>query len=385
MSSSQPPRIDSSDGRLRLALAHDYLLVLRGAERVVAAMADLYREAPIYTLLYDERGTHRRFASHAITTSPLQRIGMRQDGFRRLLPLYPWAVGRLHVEPVDVLLSSSSAFAHGVRKPPGAVHLCYCHTPFRYAWYEQQRALSEMPPPLRAPLAATLAAIRRWDRAAATRVDRYLSNSKLTQERVRRFFGRESVVVHPPVETHRFAPGTPGERLLLVSEIVRHKRLGVALEAARLAGTPIDVAGSGPDLEALRAAYPHARFLGRVGDDELTQLYARARAVVVPSKEEFGIAAVEAQASGRPVIAAAAGGALETVIDGRTGVLVPLDDVSAFARAMREIDSLPFEPAVAARHAREFSVEAFQRRLDTEVRRTLEGTPDRSPAQSSLS
>ena len=351
----------------RVALAHDYLLVMRGAERSFAAIADLYADASIHTLLYDEQGTDGRFAGRAIETSPLQRLGIRQDGFRRLLPLYPWAVGRLHVAPCDVLLSSSSAFMHGIRAPAGAVHVCYCYTPFRYAWYEQQRALSEAPAGMRPALRAALAAIRRWDLAASRRVDAYLAISELSRERIKRYWGREATIVHPPVETERFAPGTPGDALLVVSEIVRHKRLDVALEAARRAHAPIRVAGAGPDLDALRAAYPEAEFLGRVSDEELAVLYAEARAVLVPSMEEFGITAVEAQAAGRPVIAAAAGGALETVIDGVTGRLVALDDVEAFRAAIEELDGLGLDPAAAVKNAQRFSVAVFQRRISEQV------------------
>jgi glycosyltransferase involved in cell wall biosynthesis len=357
----------------RVALVHDYLLVMRGAERTFAAMADLYSSAPIFTLLYDEQGTDRRFAGHAIATSPLQRLGAGQSSFRRLLALYPWAVQRLRLPACEVVLSSSSAFAHGVRAPPGAVHICYCYTPFRYAWYEQERALREVPAPLRALLRHQLARIRRWDLSASTRVDDYIAISELSRERIKRYYGRESVVIHPPVETERFTPGEPGERLLVVSEIVRHKRLDVALEAARRARMGISVVGSGPDLPALRAAYPEAEFLGRADDEMLAELYRSALAVVVPSVEEFGIVAVEAQASGRPVIAAAAGGATETVIDGQTGRLASPDDVESFMRAMQSIDTLDFDPEQARSNAERFSVSAFKRRLSAHLERVLDG------------
>ncbi len=361
----------------RVALAHDYLLVMRGAERTFAAIADLYPNASIHTLLYDERGTSQRFAGRRIDTSPLQHLGASQANFRRLLPLYPAATRRLRPTGCDVLLSSSSAFAHGIRAPAGAVHVCYCYTPFRYAWYEQDRALSETPAPLRPALRRQLGRIRRWDLAASRRVDSYIAISELSRERIARYYNRESVVIHPPVETHRFHTGTPGEALLVVSEIVRHKRLHVALEAARRARAPIRIVGSGPDHAALSAAYPEAEFLGRASDTELVELYASARAVLVPSMEEFGITAVEAQAAGRPVIAAAAGGALETVLDGQTGRLAALDDVDAFARAIRELEELTFEPARAQENAERFSVATFQRRLAEHVARILADPPRR--------
>jgi glycosyltransferase involved in cell wall biosynthesis len=365
------------DGRQAVTLAHDYLLVMRGAERTFAAIADLYREAPIFTLLYDEEGTDGRFAGRSITTSPLQRLGIRQSGFRRLLPLYPKAVRRLRLPASQLVLSSSSAFAHGVRVPEGAVHLCYCYTPFRYAWYEETRALEEVPRALRPLLRRQLSRIRRWDLAASGGVDAYVAISELSRERIRRYYGREATIVHPPVETERFAPGQPGGSLLVVSELVRHKRIQVALEAARRAHAPIRVAGTGPDLELLRAAYPEAEFLGRVDDRELAGLYARARALVVPSMEEFGITAVEAQAAGRPVIAAAAGGALETVIDGETGILATLDDTEAFREAIERIDSLSLSPERAVENSQRFSVAVFQRRIEAEAAAALERGPGR--------
>ena len=355
----------------RVSLAHDYLLVMRGAERTFAAMAELYSQAPIFTLLYDEQGTNERFAGREITTSPLQRLGVGQTNFRRLLPLYPTAAGRLRPPASDVVISSSSAFAHGLRAPEGAVHICYCYTPFRYAWDEQEFALGEVSAALRPLLRSQLRRIRKWDLAASRRVDAYIAISQLGRERIRRCYGRDAAIVHPPVETHRFLPGTPGDSLLVVSELVRHKRVHVALEAARRAHVPIRVVGSGPDHAALQAAYPEAEFLGRAGDDDLVELYATARAVLVPSVEEFGITVVEAQAAGRPVIAAAAGGALETVLDGRTGSLVEVDDVDAFTRAIEGIDKLDFDPARARANAERFSVAAFQRRLADQVNKAM--------------
>jgi glycosyltransferase involved in cell wall biosynthesis len=368
---SAPPTTGS------VSLVHDYLLVMRGAERTFAAIAALYPAAPIFTLLYDEQGTNERFSGRAIATSPLQRLGVHQSSFRRLLPLYPWAVGRLRLPPSRLVLSSSSAFAHGARAPAGAVHVCYCYTPFRYAWYEENRALEEISPLLRRVLRSQLRRIRRWDLAASRSVDAYFAISELSRARVKRYYHRDATVIHPPVETHRFAPGKPGDSLLVVSEIVRHKRLQVALEAARRAHAPIRVVGTGPDHAALSEAYPEVEFLGRASDEDLAELYAGARAVVVPSMEEFGITAVEAQAAGRPVIAAAAGGALETVLDGSTGLLATLDDVDAFKHAIETVDDLDFDPAQAVGNAERFSVAAFKARFSEEVTRVLESHAQR--------
>ncbi len=357
---------------IEITLAHDYLLVMRGAERTFAAMAATYPQAPIFTLLYDPTGTDERFSDHPINTSPLNRLGIGQRQFRRLLPLYPLAIRQLALPPSDVVLSSSSAFAQAVRVPPGAVHVCYCHAPFRYAWTERQRALEEVPAVLRPLLRRQLDWMRGWDESASHGVDAYLANSKLTQERIKRFYGRESKVIHPPVETQRFSPGNPGDALLVVTELVPHKRVDVALEAARQVNVPIEVVGAGPDYASLREAYPEVNFLGRVGDQELAALYASAKAVVVTSIEEFGITAVEAQAAGRPVIAARAGGVLETVIDGETGLLATPGDVSAFADAFEALDRLDFDPLRAIANADRFSVWRFQSLLSAFVEETAE-------------
>jgi glycosyltransferase involved in cell wall biosynthesis len=361
-----------SEFGIDVTLAHDYLLVMRGAERTFAAIAETYPRAPIFTLLYDEAGTDERFARHSVHTSPLNRLGVGQRQFRRLLPLYPWAIRRLALPPSDIVLSSSSAFAHAVRVPPGAVHVCYCHAPFRYAWTERERALAEVPAPLRPLLARQLDWMRGWDESASRGVDAYLANSQLTRERIKRFYGRDSTVIHPPVETHRFAPGKPGDALLLVTELVSHKRVEVALEAARRVGVPIDVVGAGPAYAALHESYPEARFLGRVGDEQLAALYSSARAVVITSVEEFGITAVEAQAAGRPVLAARSGGVLETVIDGETGLLAEPGDIGAFASAIEALRRLDFDPQQAVANAERFSVANFQRRLSKFVAETAE-------------
>jgi glycosyltransferase involved in cell wall biosynthesis len=342
-------------------LVHDYLLVLRGAERAFAAIADRFEDASLYTLLYDQAGTQGRFAGRTITTSYLQRLNIRQDGFRKLLPFFPGAAERLPVSGCDVVLSSSSAFAHGVRARPGAIHVCYCYTPLRYAWFEQERALAEVAPVLRPLLRATLARCRSWDRRVSQDVTRYVAISELSRERIAKYLERDAEVVYPPVDVDRFTPGEPEDFFLIVCELVRHKRVAVALEAARRAGVRVVVVGTGPDRERLRALYGDvARFDGRLGDPELAALYARALAVLVPNVEEFGITAVEAQAAGRPVLAAGAGGARETVLSGETGVLFAPGDVGALAEAMREVDWTRFDAGRCRRQAERFSIRAFQ-------------------------
>jgi glycosyltransferase involved in cell wall biosynthesis len=355
----------------RVALVHDYLLVARGAERTFAAMAECWPEAPIFTTLFSDAGTHGWFADRTVETSPLQHLGIRQDGFRRLLPLYPWAVGRLDLGRHDVVVSSSSAFAHGVRPDIGAVHVCYCHNPFRYVWHERDLALREVPRVVRPLLRTTLDRVRDWDHAAASRITRYIANSDLVRQRIGRYYGREAAIVHPPVDVERFQAREPEDFFLVVCELVPHKRVDVALEAARRAGRRVKVVGSGPDLERLRARFPDsAELLGRVADARLNALYAQATALIVPNVEEFGIAAVEAQAAGRPVVGVDAGGTRETVVDGATGVLVPAPaSVDTLAEVMREVDFTRFSTPAIQRNARRFRPARFKRELIAEVAR----------------
>jgi glycosyltransferase involved in cell wall biosynthesis len=361
------------------ALVHDYLLILRGGERTFAAMTDVWPDAPIFTLLYDEEGTSERFAGRQVTTSPLQHLGARQAGFRSLLPLFPLAMRALKLDDYDCIVTSSSAFAHGIRKPAGAVHVCYCHSPFRYAWHENVLARSDVHAPVRPVLDFILRRHRAFDRRAARHVDQFVANSWLTRERIKRFWGRDAVVVHPPVDVDRFRPGEPADHLLFVGELVPHKRAETAIEAALAAGRRIKVVGTGPDLGRLRERYREVEFLGRVDDRDLERLYAQAAALVVPNVEEFGIAAVEAQAAGRPVVGVDEGGMRETVVQGHTGVLVPPGDVSALARALRG-DLTRFDPEEIRAHAQQFSREAFQARIGevVELTRARGPAPDGS-------
>ncbi len=365
---------------ISLALAHDYLLTMRGAERTFAEMAACWPAAPIYTLLYDKAAVADGFAGREVRTSGLQRLGANQRSFRYLLPFFPGAAERLPVGDYDVLVSSSSAFAHGLRPGAGALHVCYCHSPFRYAWFESERALEETPSLGRPLMRRTLKRIRDWDLEAAGRVSRYVANARITQQRIEQLYGVEAEIVHPPVAVERFSIGRPEDFLLFVGQIVPHKRVEVALKAARLAKKPIKVVGEGPDLPRLRELYggPDVEFLGNVSDSRLTDLYARCIALVVPNIEEFGIAAVEAQAAGRPVVAVNRGGVRETVVDGVTGALVDGEDAAALAAPLYDLNFESFDPRVIRGHAERFSAASFRRRFKALVDRYVgerEGVP----------
>ena len=363
---------------MSVGLVHDYLLVMRGAERTFLAMAEAWPDARIYTTLYDVVGTERSFARRDVRTSFLQRAGVRQDGFRKLLPLFPAAVERLPVQGHELIVSSSSAFAHGVHPRRGAIHVCYCHSPFRYVWHERETALAEMPAPARRLGAAVLDRVREWDRRASERVTHYIANSAITRRRIEEFYGRESNVIHPPVEIDRFlgADAQPEDWFLMVGALVGHKRMETALDAARATGKRIRVVGDGPERERWEAEYADvAEFMGRVSDDELIDLYRRALAVVIPNVEEFGITAVEAQATGRPVLAVGEGGAVETVVPGVTGVLVGREGL---AEAMRDVDFAAFDPEAARSNAVRFGPQGFQVALRAEVERLVAHTERRA-------
>lgn len=369
---------------MNVGLVHDYLLVMRGAERTFAAMADLWPSARIYTTLYDPEGTEQRFSEREVRTTFLQRVGARQQHFRRLLPLFPIAVERLPVAGHDVLVSSSSAWAHGVRPAEGAVHVCYCHTPFRYATHERATALAEVSRAARPLASVVLDAVRAWDTRASERVTHYVANSEITKARIAERYGRDSTIIHPPVAVHRFegAEHEPEDWFLIVCELVAHKRVDRALEAARRAGKRVRVVGDGPESERWRATYSDvADFLGRVSDEELDGLYGRAAALLVPNVEEFGIAAVEAQAAGRPVLATDAGGARETVVSGRTGERVD-GSVDSLAEAMRDVDWHAFDRAAVRANARRFSETEFKRRMREHVDAAVHGAAASSTSRS---
>jgi glycosyltransferase involved in cell wall biosynthesis len=261
----------------------------------------------------------------------------------------------------DLVLSSSSAWAHGVIVDPDAVHVCYCHNPFRYAWNARDETLSQRGMLQRAALGMVFQRWRQWDWIAAQRVDRYVANSETTSRRIRRYFGRESDVIYPPVETTRFTPGPVSDFYLVLSELMPHKRIHHAVEAFNRMRLPLVVVGNGPDGRRLRRiAGPTISFAGRVSDQRAAELLSASRALIVTATEEFGIAAVEAQAAGRPVIALAEGGVRETVQEGITGTFYDTDDPAALAEAVLRFDALGVDPAACVANANRFDVAHFR-------------------------
>jgi glycosyltransferase involved in cell wall biosynthesis len=359
----------------RIALVHDFLLDVRGAERVFAALCDLYPRADVFTAVYDERGTAGWFAHREVNTSFLQRLRPTAKTFRGLLPLYPYAMEALDLSSYDLVISSSSAWAHGVLVDPEAVHVSYCHNPFRYAWNARDVTLAKRDPLTRAALAVILKRWRQWDWIAAQRVDRYVANSETTRRRINRYFSRDAIVLHPPVDTARFTatPDAVGDQYVVLSELMPHKRIDIAIRAFNRLGLPLLVVGNGPDARRLqRIAGPTIRFTGFLGDEQVSRLLARARALVVPATEEFGIAAVEAHAAGRPVIALREGGARETVIEGVNGTFFDEPSVDVLAAAIERFDPMAIDPQACVRSAERFDVGRFRRGMDAIVTEALE-------------
>ncbi|HEX3318739.1 MAG TPA: glycosyltransferase [Solirubrobacteraceae bacterium] len=345
----------------RVALVHDFLLDIRGAERVFMAICDVWPDADVYTAVYDEEGTEGRFAHRPINTSFLQRLRPSAKTFRPLLPLYPYAIESFDLRGYDIVVSSSSAWAHGVIVDEGALHVCYCHNPFRYAWNARDETLRRRNGLGRAALSVVFNRWRQWDWIAAQRVDRYVANSHTTSRRIARYFNRDAAVLYPPVETDRFTPGRAAGSYLVVSELMPHKRISVAVEAFARLGLPLVVVGDGPDARRLRRMAPdNITFEGRVSDERAAQLFEGCRALVVTATEEFGIAAVEAQSAGRPVIAYAEGGALETVVEGETGTLFHPCRPEALAEAVRRFDADSVSPQACIDNAMRFDVSRFQ-------------------------
>jgi glycosyltransferase involved in cell wall biosynthesis len=365
----------------RVALVHDFLLDLRGAERAFLELCDLWPDADIYTVVYDEDGTEGRFAGRTIHTSFLQRLRPSDRTFRALLPLYPAAVESLALGEYDLVLSSSSAWAHAVLCHERSTHVSYCYNPFRYAWSDRDRTLADRPDPVsRAILRGLFRRWRQWDWIAAQRVDQYIAISLTTQDRIAAYFGRESVIVHPPVETARFTPGPVGDHYALVSELMRHKEIEIAVQAFNDLRLPLVVVGDGPDWRRLRRmAGPTVHFAGRLTDTEVAQVLQSARALIVTAVEEFGIVAVEAQAAGRPVIARRGGGALETVVAGATGSFFS-GGPRALARAVLEFDEGAIDPDACRANAARFDSAIFRRRMLAQVEAATRDSAD-APAR----
>ena len=353
-------------GQPRVALVHDYLNQMGGAERVLLALHDLFPDAPIFTTIADPARLVPRLRSLDIRVSFMQRLPGVLDHHQSYLPLYPIAVERMDLREYDLVLSDSSAFAKAAIKRADALHLCYCHTPMRWAWnYESYVAREGLHPMARAVLPPFIARLRRWDVATASRVDRFIANSDVVAERICHSYQRDALVIPPPVDIAPWTvPTGQGEYFLVLSRLIPYKRIDLAVQACTRLGLPLRVLGTGRDLARLQAmAGPTVQFLGTVSDAAAREQLAQCRALIFPGEEDFGLVPVEAQACGKPVIAYGAGGALTTVIPGRTGLLFHAQTVEALADTLATFHAGDFDPQRIRQHAELFATPRFHQRM----------------------
>ena len=355
---------------MKTALVHDDLVQSGGAERVAAVFHAMYPQAPLFTAIYDPRTTLPAFAGADIRTSYLQRTPIASRRLHKLaLPYFPSAFEEFDFSGYDLVLSSSSRFAKGVITGPETCHICYCHTPARFVWRPHDYLKQSRSARLLAPLMrGMMSRLRAWDLESAQRVDYFLANSYNVARRIRKYYRRDAAaVIYPPVETSRYCPvpaSEVGDHFLVVSRLIGYKRVDLVIDACNRLGASLRIVGDGPELAALqRQAGPTIRFLGRLSDTEVADEYARCRALVFAGEEDFGLTPLEAMASGRPVVAYGAGGALESVAEGKTGVFFAEQTVDALAAALVQVGRMTFDPDALRAHAMLFDIAVFQRRL----------------------
>jgi glycosyltransferase involved in cell wall biosynthesis len=348
---------------VRLAFVHDWLTGMRGGEKVLEALCARWPRADVYTLVHVPGRVTPVIDRRRIRQSFVGRLPGMGAAYRFALPLFPVAVELFDLDGYDLVVSTSHCAVKSVVTAGRTRHLCYCFTPMRYAWDQFDAYFGEARlGPVSRPMRLVLARLARWDAATSGRPQRYVAISQYVAERIRRYYNRRSVVVHPPVDTDFFSPAavTPEPFALVVAALVPYKRVDLAIEACRIAGIPLKIVGHGPERSRLeRLGGPGVEFLGSLADAEVRDLYRRARAVLLPGEEDFGLVPVEAQACGRPVVALNRGGARETVIDGVTGVLVDEPTAEALAGGLARLEGLALDPRAIRAHALSFSRDRF--------------------------
>jgi glycosyltransferase involved in cell wall biosynthesis len=357
----------------RVALVHDWLNQRGGAENVLELLVSIFPGAPVFTSMYAPDRMPAAYRAWDIRTSFMQRLPGVTSRHQAYLPVYPLAFDRMNLAGHDLILSNKSGFCHGVAAPAGATHICYCLTPTRFLWqYDAYRSRERLNWAAAAALQPVISALQRWDYAAAQRVDHFIAISTEIRERIRRYYGRDSTIIHPPVNVERFGPAggrEAGDYFLAGGRLIPYKRTDLAVAACSRLGLPLLVYGAGRDRAALeRLAGPGVRFLGRVSDEELAGLYRGARAFIFPGLEDFGIAPLEAQAAGTPVIAFAGGGALDTVIPGYTGEFFHDQTIESLSSVLQRFDPLAYNPAVCRANAERYAESNFTAQLTAFVR-----------------
>lgn len=352
---------------MKIALVHDHLNQLGGAERVLKSFGEIYPEAPIFTLIYDEKKTKGVFSDHRIIESFIARFPLARKKFRWYLPMMVPATEGYNLSGYNVVLSDSSGLAKGIITPPKTLHVCYCHTPTRYLWSDHNIIIDKFE---RNWLVGRMSQLYRsylriWDRQAADRVDKFIANSRFVARRIRKYYHRDSIVLNPPVDTNRFAISKDiGDYYLIISRLRPYKKVDLAIQAFNKLGLPLYIIGYGEEEARLREmAKSHIKFLGNISDHEVIEYLTHCKALIHPQEEDFGITAVEAMAAGRPVIAYGSGGALETVVPGKSGVLFDEQSWEALADTIIHFKEADFSPEEIKGHARQFDTVEFKRKI----------------------
>lgn len=352
---------------MKIALVHDHLAQIGGAERVLKIFHELFPDAPIYTLIYDKKRVGTILADAAVRTSFLQRLPFSKRMYQWFLPLMPTATESYDLSSFDIVLSSASAFAKGIITKSTTLHICYCHTPTRYLWTDSHDYLSELgaPRPVKWILPYLFTGLRVWDAHAAMRADRMIANSRTVRERITKYYRRDSTVIFPPVEVEQFALGEgSGSYYLAGGRLVSYKRFDIVIDAFNRLGIPLKIFGTGPEWKKLhKRAKSNVEFLGGVSDEQRALLYQHCIAYIHPQEEDFGITPIEAMAAGRPVIAYAAGGALETILDGMTGTFFYDQDYAALIDAILHFDASHYDAPTIRTYALKYSVDRFKKEL----------------------
>lgn len=350
----------------KIALVHDYFVQMGGAERVAEAMHDSFPSAPMYTTVALPQSLPHRLRTADIRTSPLQRLPAIDRRFRHYFMLYPFAVEHFDLSEYDLIFSSSSGYAKGVHRRRNAVHVCYCHTPMRWVWrYDDYVAREGFSGAVRAALPMFLWGLRKWDLRASRQPNYYIANSRLVANRIRKIYGREAFVIPPPIDVNRFHMSDEiDDYYLVLSRLMPYKRIDLAIEACRRMNRKLVIIGDGPDRARLeKSADERIEFLGRQPDAIVNYYASRCRALLFPGEEDFGMAPLEANAAGRPVIAYRGGGAVETVEEGTTGVFFDQPHGRSLAEAIEKFEGMRWDQYALRRHAEKFDQTVFAFRV----------------------
>jgi glycosyltransferase involved in cell wall biosynthesis len=377
---------------MKLAIVHDYLNQMGGAERVLKVLHDLYPTAPIFTSMYAPRLVDPAFRQMDIRTTFMQRLPFVHRHHQAFLPIFPFAFESIDLREYDVVLSMSSAWSKNVLTRPATCHICYCLTPMRFAWSFQEYATGQIAGWQRSVLSPVLTALRLWDVAGSNRVDHFIGISSQVNRRIGKYYRREATLIHPPVETRSYASaaqdaGDDGY-FLIVSRLIPYKRIDLAIEACKRLKVPLKIIGGGRDrarLVALAGRDRNVEFLGEVDDATKRRYLHRCRAFIFPAEEDFGIAPVEAMAAGRPVVAYAAGGALDVVVEGATGLFFRQPTVDALAAALAHVPEYRWNSLEISEHASHFDVETFKFKLGDFVAEKAGAHPRPRPLLGALS